>query len=58
MIAGHPYLSTVIPPAERIPIVVLIIISAMVISYLGVKAFLMWADWRYNYGVSRNKKVD
>jgi hypothetical protein len=46
MIPGHPYLSMIVPPEERIMVAGLLILVAAVVSYLMVKGIIRYADWR------------
>ncbi len=46
MIPGHPYLSTVIPPEERMVYAAILITCAFALSYLVVRGIIRYADWR------------
>jgi len=46
MIPGHIYLSQVIPPDEKIALAVLLIASAVFLSYLMVRGIIQYAEWR------------
>lgn len=46
MIPGHPYLSMIVPPEERLAVAGLLILVAAIASYLMVKGIIRYADWK------------
>jgi len=46
MIPGHPLLSVVIPPVERLPFAVALVIVGLGIGYLIVESVLLYAKRR------------
>jgi hypothetical protein len=49
MIPGHIYLSAVIPPSDRLPEAGVLVIAAVVLSYLMVKGLIYYAEWREHH---------
>ncbi len=59
MIPGHPILSTVIPPDEKMPVAVAMLITAFIVGYLfisGIKWYCAWRD-RHMWGTITKKEV-
>jgi|GEM_PF-2841137 len=48
MIPGHIYLSMIIPPEEKIGLVIALILIGIVISYGIAKAILFYTEQRYH----------